>query len=173
MAMRTPRWSVFALVAAVAVAGTAGGAWGIGFVLRESKEELKLEYDVAVQDHGAGRVTVVLTLADEGRLKPLNEVQFVIPGQEENIDGGHGMDLVVAIDMKTTNDGQRVGRVHLRKEWAERAEIQLNTHTMDGNIDPLTRLHHVIPIAGYLKDAPVPAAAAAPPAAPAPELKKD
>jgi hypothetical protein len=42
-----------------------------------------------------------------------------------------------------------VGRVHLLKELAERAKIQLNTHTMDGKLDPLTRLHHVIQIAKY------------------------
>ncbi len=54
--------------------------------------------------------------------------------------------------------------VHLLKGLAERAEIQLNTHTMDGKLDRFTRLHHVIPIARYLKDAP---AAATRPSAPA------
>jgi hypothetical protein len=139
---------------------TTGWAWAEGFILGETKEELKLQYDVAVQDHGTGRVTVVFTLADEGRLRPLDEVQLVIPGQEENEHGGHWMDLVVSIDMTQADGGKHVGRVHLLKEWAERAEIQLNTHTMDGKTDPLTRLHHVIPIAKHMKDAQ--AAAAAP-----------
>ncbi|MEI8021107.1 MAG: hypothetical protein WCH39_23070, partial [Schlesneria sp.] len=50
--------------------------------------------------------------------------------------------------------GKRVGRVHLLKELAERAAIQLNTHTMDGNMDGLTRLHHVIPIAKHMNNVP-------------------
>jgi hypothetical protein len=138
-----------------------------GFILGETKEELKLKYDLAVQDHGTGRVTVVFTLADEGRLKPLDEVQFVIPGKEKNADGGHWMDLVVSIGMTDTGDGKRVGRVHVLKELAERAEIRLNTHTMDGKMDPLTRLHHVIPIAKHVKGVP---AAGAKPEAAAPAL---
>jgi hypothetical protein len=42
-------------------------------------QELKLKYDIAVEEHtfdgaSTGRVTVVLTLANEGRLKPLDGV---------------------------------------------------------------------------------------------------
>lgn len=168
---RSRRYFAMALVAAT-VGSAASHVWGIGFILRETKEELKLKYDVAVQDHGTGRVTIVLTLADEGRLEPLDEVQFVIPAQEKDKDGGHWMDLVVSIEMRKTNDGNRVGRVHIRKDLADRAEIQLNTHTMDGKMDPLTRLHHVIPIAHYMNSAPTAAKPAVPtpptgPAAPA------
>ena len=137
---------------AAAVIWTAGRAWGIGFILAETKEELRLKYDVAVQDHGTGRVTIVLTLEDEGRLKPLDEVQLVIPAQEKNEDGGHWMDLVVSVEMRKTDDGMRLGRAHIRRDLAERAQLQLNTHTLDGKKDPLTRLHHVIPIAKYLRD---------------------
>lgn len=177
--LRTPRDSALVLAATVAVFGTAGRALGIGFVLGETKDDLKLKYEVSVQDHGTGRVTVVFTLADEGRLKPLDEVQLVIPGQEKNKHGGHWMDLVVSIDLTKIDGGHRVGRIHLRKEFAERAEIRLNTHTMDGKMDPLTRLHHVIPIAKYMNSAPAAAAkpAAAPPTEPAgppaTERKKD
>jgi hypothetical protein len=163
MRMRTVRQSLMVLAA---IGLTGGVAWGIGFVLGETKEELKLKYDIAVQDHGTGRVTIVLTLADEGRLKPLDEVQLVIPDEEKNADGNYWMDLVVAIDMREADTGERVGRVHIKKELAQRAQIQLNTHTMDGNLDPRTRLHHVIPIADYLKSSPAAAEpAAAEPAA--------
>jgi hypothetical protein len=140
-----------------------GRALGIGFILGETKDELKLKYDVSVQDHGTGRATVVFTLADEGRLKPLDEVQLAIPAQTKNKDGSYWMDLVVSIDMTKTEGGKRVGRIHILKELAERAEIRLNTHTMDGKMDLLTRLHHVVPIAKYLGSAPT---AAARPAAP-------
>jgi hypothetical protein len=158
MRMRTWRLSAAVLVAAVSfwtvAFWTADRAWGMGFYLHQTKDELKLKYDVAVEDHGTGRVTVVFTLADEGRLKPLEAVQLVVPAQAQNPDGSHWMDLVVSIDMSETDGAKRVGRVHLLKGLAERAEIQLNTHTMDGKLDRFTRLHHVIPIARYLKDAP-------------------
>lgn len=170
MVMRTLRCSSVALVLAT-LAWTAGRVWAIGFVLGETKEELELDYDVAVQDHGTGRVTIVLTLTNEGRLEPLDEVQLAIPGEEKNPNGGHWMDLVVSIKMVAADDGRRIGRVHILKEWAERAEIWLNTHTMDGKPDPLTRLHHVIPIVQYLNDPPSAAPNATTP--PATEPKKD
>jgi hypothetical protein len=165
MLMRTLCLSTVLLVAAVSF-WAAGRAWGMGEDLVQTKDELKLKYEVAVEDHNTGRVTVVFTLADEGRLKPLDEVQLVVPAQEKNKDGSRWMDLVVSIDMIKTDGGKRVGRVHLLKKLAERAQILLNTHTMDGKL-ALTRLHHVIPIAKFLKGAP---AAATPPAA---EPKED
>ena len=151
------RCGVLLIVLAALVLMTAR-AWGIGFVLGETQQELKLKYDLSVQDHGTGRVTIVFTLADEGRLKPLDEIELAIPGQEQNKYGGHWMDLVVPIDMARIDGGKSVGRVHILKEWAERAEIRLNTHTMDGKIDPLTRLHHVIRISEYMKNTPAEAA---------------
>jgi hypothetical protein len=163
---RIRRYSLVGLAVAAAV-WTAGRAWGIGFILGETKEELKLKYDVAVTDHGTGRVTVVFSLDDEGRLKPLDEVELAIPAEEMNAEGGRWMDLVLSIDMEEIDDGRRVGRVHILKSLAERAEIRLNTHSLDGNVDPLTRLHHVIPIAEYLDDAQA-AAPAAQPAGPNP-----
>jgi hypothetical protein len=129
-------------------------AWGVGFILGETKEKLRLQYDVEVSEHGTGRVTIVLTIADEGRLKPLDEVQLVIPAQEKNADGSYWMDLVVSIELQNTEDGKRVGRVHILHDLAKRAQLRLNTHTMDGKRDPYTRLHHVIPIAEHLHSAP-------------------
>ncbi len=176
MLMRSLSSSVIALALLVL---TTSPAWGIGFVLGETKEELRLKYDVSVKDHGTGRVTVVFTLADEGRLKPLDEVQLAMPAQEKNEHGSYWMDLVVAIKMTKSGDGKRVGRVHILKEWAQRANIRLNTHAMDGKTDPLTRLHHVIPIAEHMKDTPAkaakPAAAptAEPPAAAPPAAERD
>jgi hypothetical protein len=68
-----------------------------------------LKYEVAVEDHNTGRVTVVFTLADEDRLKPLDEVQLVVPAQEKNKDGGRWMDLVVSVDMIKTDGGKPWG----------------------------------------------------------------
>ena len=153
MPRQTPGRSAVAIVAAVLL-WSSGSAWGIGFILGESKEQLKLKYDVAVEENGVGRVTVVLTLADEGRLKPLDEVQLYVPGKEKNKDGSSPAELVVSIDTVKGEGGTRVGRVQILRETAERAQIWLNTHTMDGKLDADTRLHHVIPIAKYLKAAP-------------------
>ncbi len=147
-------------VVALVVAAITGRAWGLDFGLGETKEELKLKYDIAVEEHSfdgasTGRVTVVLTIADEGRLKPLDGVELGIPGQEKSKDGSNWMDLVVSIDMKKTDDGKRVGRVHLRKDLAERAVIRLNTRTLDGKTRNLTGgMYHAIPMAKYLKSAP-------------------
>jgi hypothetical protein len=144
------------VITAVAFLTAAPRAGAIGFILGESKQQLKLKYDVdvaqvVIDERGTVLVTVVLTLADEGRLKPLDDVQLVIPSKRPSKDGGYGADLVVSIDMKQGADGKRVGRVQFLKELAERAEIQLNTHTMDGKLDPMTRLHHIIRISEHLK----------------------
>jgi hypothetical protein len=159
--------SIPLLIGLAAVLAATDRAHAIGFILGESKEDLKLGYDLSVTDHGTGRVTLVFTLADEGRLAPLDEVQLAIAAEQENEGGGRWMDLVVSIDMLKTEGGKLVGRVHLRKEWAERAEIRLNTHTLDGKMDPRTRLHHVITVAEHRRDAR--AEGARPPAAPSSE----
>ena len=39
-------------------------AWGLGEILGETKEQLKLQYDLVVHDHGNGRATVEFTLAE-------------------------------------------------------------------------------------------------------------
>ncbi|MEZ5943153.1 MAG: hypothetical protein R3C18_17300 [Planctomycetaceae bacterium] len=140
------------LLAMVVVVGSCQQANAIGFPLSESKEELKLKYEVEVTDHGTDRVTVVFTLEDEGRMKPLDEVQFYIPAQEKNANGGYYADLVVSIEMREMEDGKRRGRVHILRELAERGEIWLNTHHMDGEVTPLTRWHHIIPVAKHLPE---------------------
>ncbi|MBX3448421.1 MAG: hypothetical protein KF777_02625 [Planctomycetaceae bacterium] len=147
--MRTTRVRQgFGLLFGLAIClGLAGDlAYGIGFVLSETREQLKLDYTVEATDHGTDRVTVVFTLVDEGRLKPLDEVRLVIPAEKKNSDGSYWMDLTVALEMRPQPDGSRVGRIHLRRDWAARGEIHLDTHTLDGKLDPLTRLHHVIPL---------------------------
>jgi hypothetical protein len=155
-----------------------GRACALGEILGQTKEELKLNYEISVYDHGTGRVTATLTIADEGRLAPLDSVELCIPAKEKKKDGGQFMDLVVSLDMQKSDDGKRTARIHLNKELAERAQIWLTTSTFDGKRQPLTRFHHVIPIANYLqisKQAAAKADAAAPATAapPATERKKD
>jgi hypothetical protein len=133
-------------IAFAAVLLTATPAWPLGFQLGETKEQLKLQYEVAATDHGTGRVTINLTIADQGRLKPLDRgVYLVIP----NDDGTRFVDLSISLAIREV-DGKQVVSVHLLKELAERAEIQLKTSTLDGRQEPLTWYYHTIPIADYL-----------------------
>jgi len=100
-----------------------------------------------VVDHGTGRVTVTLTIADMGRLAPLDRgVELLIPSKGET----GVVDLSLNLDRRKV-DGKQVVSVHLTRELAERASIQLNTDTLDGKVAPLTWYYHSIPIAGYLK----------------------
>ncbi|MCA9006861.1 MAG: hypothetical protein KDA70_16415, partial [Planctomycetaceae bacterium] len=51
-------------------------ARAIEFGIGQSKEELGLKYELSVTDHGTGRVTVVLDITDEGKLKPINSISL-------------------------------------------------------------------------------------------------
>jgi hypothetical protein len=169
MLMPTLRLSLMLLAALVL---TADRASAMGEILGETKEELKLQYDVTVHDHGNGRVTVEFTLADEGRLKPVDAVELDIPAREKDKSGGYSMDLAVPMELKKSDDGRegkRVARFEIRKDWAERAEIWLTTNWFDGKQLVMTRYHYVIPVAKYLKTLPAPAATAQPAGAPTAE----
>lgn len=133
----------------VAMAVAANVAWAIGFQLGETKEELELDYEVSVKDHGTGRVTVKLTIADHGRLEPLSSVNLIIPNDEKK-EGSGFVDL--SLSLATTKvDDKEVARIHLLKELAERAQIQLRTGHLDGKQEVMTWYYHVIPVADYLK----------------------
>ncbi len=125
---------------------TAKPSWALGLRLGETKEQLKLDYQVSAVDHGTGRVTVNLTIVDEGRLKPLDSVYLVIPSK----DGTGFVDLSVSLATRKV-DGKLLVSVHLTRELAEPAEIQLRTLSLDGKKEALTWYYHVIPIAEYLK----------------------
>lgn len=119
--------------------------WALGFELGQSKEELELKYDVSVYDHDTGRVTITFTLEDAGKLKPITSIDLSIPSDEKHADGGTKSDLTVSI--ATRDEGKKqVGRIHIRKDWAERAEIQIKTRHLDGKEEPLTWYYHAIPL---------------------------
>ncbi|PQO46981.1 hypothetical protein [Blastopirellula marina] len=133
----------------LAIVGTlvipASFAMALGFLLGESKEELNLEYDVSVYDHDTGRVTVEFTLQDEGRLKPITSVDFHIPSTEKNDNGGSMSDLTMSMALRKEGANQ-VARVHIRKDWAERAEIQIKTRHLDRKQELATWYYHSIPL---------------------------
>lgn len=129
-----------------ALASLPSSAWALGFELGESKEELKLDYEVEVNDHKTGRVTIIVTIADAGRMGPLTSVDLVIPGS----DGTNRPDLSVPLAVREKDGTQRV-EAYLLKDWAERAEIHLKTNTLDGKQEPLTWYYHRIPIAKQMQ----------------------
>ena len=145
MNARTER---LALIAFAIIALSASQAWALGVTLSQSKEELGLKYEVSVADHGTGRVTVNLTIADQGKLKPLQSVQLAVPGQDKT---GY-FDLVVSL-ATTNSEGKMMARAHLSKELAERATIGLVTRTFDGKQSKHGRTSylHPIPIAEYIE----------------------
>lgn len=140
------------LLVIIAVTFTASHARALGFELSETKEQLKLKYDVTVQDNGTGRVTVTLTIADEGRLGPLRSIDLGIPAQVKEPDGGTYMDLSVSL-LPRKEDGKQVVRIHLLRDLAARAAITLNTDQLDGKQLGLTWYYHSIPLAKLVKEA--------------------
>jgi hypothetical protein len=118
-------------------------ALALGFQLGESKEELKLKYEVSVYDHDTGRVTITFSLEDEGRLEPINSVDLSIPSEEKHTSGGYKSDLTMSVATKKEGN-KRVARIHIRKDWAARAEIQLKTGHLDGKQEAMTWYYHSI-----------------------------
>ncbi len=137
------------VVAAIVVAAGANLAWALGFQLGQSPEELELKYDVDCAVHKSGRVTVNLTVAEQGRIKPIHDIQLAIPGN----DGSGHFDL--SLSMATENvDGKLRARAHLSRELADRATIRLLTLTnpKTGKQSPRTWYFHLIPIADHITD---------------------
>lgn len=146
------RQPLVAFVTCALLVLAAGYAWALGEGLAESKEELKLDYEVSVMDQGGARVTVKLTIADAGRLKPLTSVNLLIPSQAGEEGGGGLADLSLALAVEKV-DGKQVARVHLLRESAERAEILLSTSTLDGKqASSRTWYYHAIPLAPHIKN---------------------
>lgn len=122
--------SYAAAVMIIALLMVAQAVSAAGVILSETKEQLKLQYDVAI-DQRASQVAVTFTLADEGRLKPITGVYLCIPTEKAEKNGGRYADLYVPLAM-TTVAGKQVVNFELTEEWARRAEIQLITLTLEG-----------------------------------------
>jgi hypothetical protein len=150
------RKSSLPAVAFMALLAFACAARAVVGVLNESKEQLKLQYDVAVRDSGKGSVSVTFTLADEGRLKPIFDIGLYVPAEKVDKDGGRYADLFLSLATRMV-DGKKVASFDLRKDWAQRAEIQLMTVTLDGKRQQRTgSMSYVIRVAQYLDNNQMP-----------------
>jgi hypothetical protein len=148
------------LATAVVVAGvllTSGRGWAIYNVLGPEKDEWGLKYDVQVKDAGGDKVTVVFTLADEGRLKPFYSIELIAMSKQTDSQGGHAYDVKEKFQLTTTEDGRRVGQVQVRKEFLVRAQIRILTDRLDGK--PQRWLaNYEVPINKILNKSPAPIA---------------
>jgi hypothetical protein len=141
-------------------------SWAIREGLGPSKDEWGLKYDVAVHDADGDKVTVVFTLADEGRLKPFYSLDLVAFSKPADSRSGSTYDVNVPIKLKPNQDGKRTGEVQIRKEFVDRAKIRIITLTVDGKRQSASGgAFYDIPIAKYLKKAPAAASPAVAPSA--------
>src|SRR4051812_14872949 len=112
MGIRVSRLATATLVIA-AIVLMSGPSWAIYNVLGPSKDEWGLKYDVQVNDAGGDTATVVFTLADEGRLKPLYSIELFVFNKETDSQGGHAYDVKAPFVFKATEDGRRAGQLKI------------------------------------------------------------
>ncbi len=106
MNIRLPRLATTILMVAVSFTD-AGRCWAVYNLLGPSKDEWGLKYDVQVGDAGGGTLSVKLTLADEGRLKPIATIELIAFSKETDSQGGHSYDVKAPFVLKPTRDGRR------------------------------------------------------------------
>ena len=164
MSIRLSRLATGMLVVA-AIVLMPGRSWAIRHGLGPSKDEWKLAYDVEVYDADRDKLTVVFTLADEGRLKPIYSIELVAFSKQTDSQGGRAYDVMVPIELKPTTDGRRVGQAQIRKEFVDRAKIRIITLTLDGKRQPSGGVFYDIPIGKYV----IKSTAAVPPATGSPQ----
>jgi hypothetical protein len=155
-----PRFAAATLVVAVVLL-TSARSWAIFDVLSPSKDEWGLKYDVEINDAGGDTVTVVFTLADEGRLKPLSTIELYVFNPQTDEQGGHAYDVKETIELRPTKDGRRVGQAQMPKKFVNKAKIRILTKTVDGKHQQPGFADYEIPIRKFLDKAP--AAVASPP----------
>jgi hypothetical protein len=145
-------------------------SWAIRYGLGPSKDEWKLAYDVAVTDADGDKVTVVFTLNDEGRLKPLDSIDVIAFSRQTDNQGGRSYDVKAPIVLKPTEDGKRVGEVQIPKEFVNRAQIRIITRMVDGKRQPSGGVFYDIPLAKYMNRSPVAASPETPSSPAGPSL---
>ncbi len=109
MSIRLSRVATGMLVVATIIV-MSGRSWAIYNGLGPSKDEWGLKYDVAVNAAGPDTLTVVFTLADEGRLKPFYSIELIAFSKQTDNQGGHSYDVKAPIELKTTQDGKARGK---------------------------------------------------------------
>ena len=131
MSIRLSRFwhSMFAIAALLLLSDH---AWAIYDGLGPSKDDWGMQYDVELNPADDGKLTVVFTIADEGRLKPFYSADVVAFSKQADNQGRRAYDVKASIPLQTTTDGSAQGQVQIPKESADRAMIRILTLTVDG-----------------------------------------
>ena len=75
------------MLVVAAIVLMSGRSWAIYYGLGPSKDEWGLKYDVEVNDADRDTLTVVFTLADEGRLKPFYSIELIAFSKRDRQSG--------------------------------------------------------------------------------------
>ncbi len=153
MGIRLPRWAASVLVIAV-VGLISDPCRAVYYELNPSKDEWKLKYHVEISAADAKTLNVVVTLADEGRLKPIHSITVVAFSRQTDGQGGRSYDVKAPIVFQTTAEGTRAGQVQIRKEFADRALIRVLTLTVDGRRQTAGAAYYDIPLKKFLYKTP-------------------
>jgi hypothetical protein len=159
------------VLAVVAIVLMSGLSWAMFYGLGPSKDEWKLKYDVEVEAADNDTLTVVFTLADEGRLKPIYSITLVAFSRQTDSQGGRSYDVKAPIELKTTSDGKRAGQAQIRKEFVDRAMFRILTQTVDGRHQQFAA-YYDIPLKKFLNKVPAVASRQAAPSLAAPSGSK-
>jgi len=149
-----PRTTGFLVVIAVAL--MASSSWAHWYALGPTKDAWGLKYDGEVDSANGNKLIVRFTIADQGRLKPIDSV-FVMAFSNPDRTGTN---LVKSpIKMKPTEDGKLTGQVEIGKEFADRAVIRIFTLTVDGRSQmagpTAGARYYDVPLKKFLKKAPL------------------
>jgi hypothetical protein len=164
MSIRLSRLAKGLLIVAAMVL-MAGKSWAVFHALPPSKDEWGLKYDVEVAPADGDKVTVVLTMADEGRLKSVYSYHVVAFSKQTDSQGGRSYDVKAPLVLKPTQDGQRTGQVQIRKDLVDRAMIRVLTLNVDGKRQTAGAAYYDIPLRKYMNEPPTAASRQAPPSA--------
>ena len=147
------------LLVVAALALTAERCWAIYYALGPSMDEWGLKYDVDVEDAGSDMVTVKFTLIDEGRLKPIHSVSLSVLDKAKSSPASKRYTVKGRLEFKTTADGKRVGRIQLRKQEVDLANLQVLTQRVDGKFQSAGAAYYDIALAEHLNETDSPAVA--------------
>src|SRR5215475_14522603 len=114
MSIRFSRLVILILVVAV-MPLMSSRCWAIFDGLGPSKDEWGVKYDVAVTQDDKDNLNVVLTLADEGRLKPFYKLELISMSKPPVSKDSVMYDMRTPFELKPTVDGRRAGEVQIRK----------------------------------------------------------
>ena len=153
MITRFSRLAIVILVVA-AVELMSSRCWAIFNGLDPSEDDWGVKYDVAVTQADKDNLNVVLTLADEGRLKPFWKLELISMSKPPVNQGSIMYDMRSPFELKPTVDGRRAGQVQIRKEFADTAMIRILTLTVDGQRQTQHAAYYDIPLSKFLKKTP-------------------